>query len=819
MLQFLLVLSALNGVPAQASAARPAAGLHGAITTQNGAVYLPGVVVTVADAATGAAVTEATSDATGQYRIAGLAPGTYTVRAALDGFSDAVKPSVLVAAGRDVELDLDLAIAKVAETVSVQGGRHDIPLEASQALTTANGLALEIGPIRGDNFEALLPILPGVMRSPDGHVSIKGAAATQSSVQVDAANVTDPSTGTLGFDLPNDAVESVEVQTNPYAAEYGRFSSGVTTLNTTHGGSVWSVTPNGFIPRLYRSKDDWWNITGIRSFRPRVALSGPLVTDKVFLFATVLYRYLRTPVPDLPGEQFTRFSEVKTFSRLDVNVSPRNLFNVTVATFPHQADFANLNTFNQSPVSTNMRQGGFNVAATDRVTLSSSRLLESTLAVKRFDVSIFGQGTADMNVAPDGNSGNYFNRQARQSTTYQWVESLTMTVKGRAGEHLIKLGSDLLQVGYDGTSVSSPVNVLGENGTRMERITFGGMTAQQVSSTEAAVLAQDHWRMNDRVLVEIGARVDHDGVLNRTNFTPRIGVVAGLLPEGRMVVRGGIGLFYDRTPLNVGAFESFEPRTVTQYASDGVTVAGPPITFVNRAGSDLKTPYGRIWNIELDHRINDDWSFKVNHLDRTGYNEFIVNPAVGGPTPDILLTTSGRSRYVETEVGARFAHGEHFETTVSYVRSNGHADLNSFDQYFGNARDPIVRLNQYGPVGTDAPNRVVIRGSYLLPWKIQFDPLLDVRNGFPYSAMAEDQSYVGQRNGAGRYPMFASFDFSASRPVKIWKYRATFGVRMFDALGKFNPRDVQQNVASPNFGHFYNGVLRDFQTFIELGRR
>jgi hypothetical protein len=51
-LQFLLVLSALNGVPAQTSAARPAAGLHGAITTQNGAVYLPGVVITVADAAT-----------------------------------------------------------------------------------------------------------------------------------------------------------------------------------------------------------------------------------------------------------------------------------------------------------------------------------------------------------------------------------------------------------------------------------------------------------------------------------------------------------------------------------------------------------------------------------------------------------------------------------------------------------------------------------------------------------------------------------------------------------------------------------------------
>ena len=69
----------------------------------------------------------------------------------------------------------------------------------------------------------------------------------------------------------------------------------------------------------------------------------------------VLYRYFRTPVPDLPGDEYTRFSEVKTFSRLDVNVSPSNLFNVTVATFPQQVDFANLNTFNLAPVSTGMR--------------------------------------------------------------------------------------------------------------------------------------------------------------------------------------------------------------------------------------------------------------------------------------------------------------------------------------------------------------------------------------------------------------------------------------------------------------------------------
>lgn len=793
--------------------------LHGAVTTQHGAVYLPGAVVTVLDPSSGATVAEATSDETGQYRVSDLKPGTYSVRAFLDGFADALKAPVQIIAGRDTELSLDLSIAKLVQSVSVEGHARTMPLEAAPTLTSEGGVALEIGPITGDNFQALLPVLPGVMRSPDGHISIKGGGATQSSVQINAANVTDPSTGNLGFDLPNDAVESVDVQTNPYSAEYGRFSAGVTTLNTTKGGSQWLFTPNGMIPRLYREKNNWWHVTGIRSFRPRIAAGGPLVKDKAFLFENVLYRYFRTPVPDLPGDQSTRFSEVKTFSRLDVNVSPRNQFNVTAATFPQQVDFANLNTFNVTPVSTNVRQGGFNAAAADRLTVSDRTLLETTAAVKRYNVRVLGQGTADMDVTPEGNSGNYFNRQRRNSTTYQLIASLTTTAKGSGpGEHLLKVGADVLQVSYEGTSASSPVNIRRINGTPAARLAFGPMTEQHVSSTELAFVAQDHWRVNDRLLLEVGGRLDRDGVLGRTNLTPRIGGVVGLLPDGKALVRGGIGLFYDRTPLNVGAFESFEPRTITRYAADGVTLLAPPVTYGNRTAAGMRTPYGRIWNVELDERLNQHWSLKVNHLQRYGHHEFIVEPVAALAAPAIVLSTGGESRYVETEVGVRFAHGEHVETTVSYVRSRGTADLNGFDQYFGNARNPIVQPNQYGLINTDAPNRVLLRGNYLLPWNIQFSPLVDIRNGFPYSMMAEDQSYVGARNGAGRYPTFASFDFSASRPVKLWKYRATFGVRLFDSTGRFNPRDVQQNIASRNFGLFFNGVPRDFQTFIELGR-
>ena len=814
-----VVLFAVLACAAHASAQSGV--VRGAVTTAGGSVALPGAAVSVTRQDTHATVARTVTDDRGEFRVSGLAPGTYTVHAALDGFADQDKTAVVADANPDSAVSFDLDIARVSEKVDVTA--PDVRLESSPA-EHVKGSDLLVGPIRGDNFQALLPTVPGVIRGLDGHISINGGTATQSSVQLDAANVTDPSTGNVGFDLPNDAVESVDVQTNPYAAEFGRFSSGVMTLNTTHGGAKWSVTPNGFVPRLYRSQNNWWDIQGIRSFRPRVAISGPLVADKVFFFENILYRYFRIPIIGLRDDESPTTTELKTFTRLDANLSPKNAGTITVATFPQQVQYANLNEFNRKEVSTNFHQSGFNVALSDRATLSEHAFLESTVAVKRYDVQIDGQGILPMGITPDGNIGNYYNRQTRNSMAYQWVESLTTSGRWLTGEHLLKFGTDVLQVGYDGTSASSPVLVYREDGTLIQRIEFGpagpfgSLTRQNASSTEAAAIAQDRWRLNDRLLAEFGGRVDRDGVLGRVNLTPRLGGAFSLVPSGDAIVRGGIGLFYDRTPLNVGAFESFEPRTITTYAADGQTPIGTPVAFVNRADSNLQTPYSRTWNVEYDQRVNRQWSFKLNYVDRAGHNEFIVNPVTATPTPELLLTSSGQSRYREAEVSFRFTANERADTVVSYVRSRAMADLNAYDLFFGNSRNPIINPNQYGPMSTDVPNRVLVRGTYRLPWKLSFEPLLDFHSGFPYSTIAEDQSIIGQQNGAGRFPIFATFDFSVSRPVKIWKYKATLGLRMFDTTDRFNPRDAQRNIASPAFGGFYNPVPFDFQTFVELGR-
>ena len=100
-------------------------------------------------------------------------------------------------AGRRAELDLEIAKSPRAVECARAAAHAQLPLEAGRRCQTlAGGETLEVGPIKGDNFEALLPTLPGILRPQDGHISIKGASPTQSSVQINAANVTDPSTGT-----------------------------------------------------------------------------------------------------------------------------------------------------------------------------------------------------------------------------------------------------------------------------------------------------------------------------------------------------------------------------------------------------------------------------------------------------------------------------------------------------------------------------------------------------------------------------------------------------------------------------------------------
>jgi hypothetical protein len=255
----------------------------------------------------------------------------------------------------------------------------------------------------------------------------------------------------------------------------------------------------------------------------------------------------------------------------------------------------------------------------------------------------------------------------------------------------------------------------------------------------------------------------------------------------------------------VGAFTDFESRVVSRFGSNGALL-GVPVTLANVVTPGLRTPEAITGNVEWNQRFGRRLLFKANYLKRSGSHEYVLepNPSRG----ELQLMSTGTSAYWELEFTGRYLGGERRDLTISYVRSHGVADLNNYDQFYGNLRNPIVRSNENNLIPTDVPNRLLIRGMIGLPGQWDLAPLIEVRSGFPWSAVNEVQDFVGERNRAGRLPSVHTVDFSLSRPWHLFKHRFRAGIKVYNLLGASAERDVQNNLASPNFGHFYNPVPR-----------
>src|SRR5262245_27973671 len=105
------------GLAAPAAAQIGAATLTGRIVDQDGGA-LPGATVTVESLATGLTRT-VVAGAGGEYVIQALPPGTYRLRAELNGFRPLVREGIRLATGETVAVDVRLPVGGVTEAITV----------------------------------------------------------------------------------------------------------------------------------------------------------------------------------------------------------------------------------------------------------------------------------------------------------------------------------------------------------------------------------------------------------------------------------------------------------------------------------------------------------------------------------------------------------------------------------------------------------------------------------------------------------------------------------------------------------------------------
>jgi outer membrane receptor protein involved in Fe transport len=667
-------------------------------------IRIPSVDVALRSVDGNVVVAETTSDALGEVAFPDIPPGRYVVRSTRDGFADNESAPFTVNGGMTERVLVEMRLTFVRESVNVVAPANS-PTESLQPVAVSdllNGAKMDIQPLAGDDFQSLLTVLPSVIRGPEGRLRIKGGAPTTGALQMSSASLNDPSSGDFDLELPSGAVESVEVLSNPFAAEYGRFSTSVTQVRTKRGTNEWIIKPDNLMPGFGKG------FAFVNKFEPRLSISGPLKKDRVLLGQYLQYRFARTEVKSLPGQPQLGLDSFDSFTRIDAVLSSRHSLTGGLIYFPRKITNATMFTFRPPETTPKFTQEGFSAGAVDRLILTAHAVLESTLAMRTFEVDQKTQGELPMIYAPQTQSGSFFNRQERTVKSLQFVEALTFSMDDRWGDHVFKAGLDFQHSRFDGDYFSHEVDAVRLDGSLAERITYSPLlTHPEVSGSEFALFVQDRWRVNDRLNFELGLRSDRDDVVERVNYSPRIGASVSLLPEGRGILRGGFGKFSERTPLNVGAFTQYDAQTVIRFAANG-TPLGPPVTFVHAADSELKTPESIVQTLAWDQRYGRKFFFKAAYLHRTGSHAFIVDPET---TRGVLtLTSTGKSRYWEVEATGRYLASEHRDLSVSYVRSHSTRDLNDYDEFFGNFKNPIIRPNENNLSPTDVPNRLIVRG-------------------------------------------------------------------------------------------------------------
>jgi hypothetical protein len=284
-----------------------------------------------------------------------------------------------------------------------------------------------------------------------------------------------------------------------------------------------------------------------------------------------------------------------------------------------------------------------------------------------------------------------------------------------------------------------------------------------------------------------------------------------LTKDEKTMIKGGVGLFYDRVPLNIAAFPLLPDRTIVNYARTGEILGSVPYT--NTINGGLRNPRSVGWNVELDREITSALTVRAGFQERNTARDFVITPQAEFDHRILSLSNSGRSFYREFQVTGRYKIRRDV-LNVSYVRSKTYGDLNDFNQFFGNAATAVINPDARARLPFDAPNRFLFWGQFETPLKLTITPVLDVHTGFAYSLVDESRTFVGPRDSV-RFPRFNSFDLQVTRPVSLpfphKEIRARVGASVFNLFNHFNPRDVQNDIDSDRFGAFFNGVGRTFR--------
>ena len=299
--------------------------------------------VTIVNSATGASRT-VTVSADGAYRLTQLPVGDYELRVARDGQAKGQPISVNVQLGGTTTVNLggDGSVTNL-DAIQVVGSRviNRVDVRSTESATNVSREEISRLPV-AQSLSSVALLAPGVIAGATSNVSglsFGGSSVAENSIFINGLNVTDFYKRHSFSTAPFAFYREFQIKTGGYSVEFGRATGGVINAVTRSGSNEFDggmeIT---FEPSAWKTRaDDHFYDDGsvnVRSSHDRssftkanVWASGPIVKDKLFLFAMYEQRDSNSGYTNASGNSWSRNESDNGFwgAKMDWNITDDHL--------------------------------------------------------------------------------------------------------------------------------------------------------------------------------------------------------------------------------------------------------------------------------------------------------------------------------------------------------------------------------------------------------------------------------------------------------------------------------------------------------------
>jgi len=793
---------------AQTAASQAGSGiLRGQVTDPSGAAIAKANVVMTPAAISSTPITTQT-DGQGLYEFKGLAAGQYSLTVVAQGFAVYENDNVVITTDQPLRLNVPMTIEVEQEKMQVSDTVPTVDVNPANnaGAIVISGKELEALPDDPDELLTDLQALAGPSAGPNGgQLYIDGFTAGQLP--------------------PKASIREIRINQNPFSSEFDKLGYGRIEIFTKpgtdkfHGQFYVSGNDSAFnSPNPFAGQEP-----GYESTQYSGNISGP-ISKKASFFVNAERRNINDlaavnaidPISLIlsPAAVPTPRRRTNISPRLDYQLTKNNTLTARYQYFRNTQTNDGVGGFSLSSQANNSESTEHTLQISDTQIFGAKIVNETRFQYLR-ETSSQSPLSANpaVNVPGAFNGGGSGGGTGTDHQNHYELQDYTSVIHSN---HTIKFGGRLRVLrdvnsstaGFNGTFSFSSLNApsdpnctppgnpvpcpISYQSAVQQLQSSGSATATQLQITACAVngvfaycnpnatvttldggfYAQDDWRIRSNITLSLGLRFEtQNDIHDHGDWAPRLGIawgVGGRSAPPKVVIRGGLGIFYDRFQSgqilqaerlngvteqqyiinNPTCFtettsavkgEANQPFNPSMIPSCGTATSGTSAIY--QISPRLRAPGTLQSAVSVERQLTKAATLSVTYLNSRGFDQLL---SINANAPDLITllrpnpsagniyqyVSEGNFKQNQLIVNTNVKVGSKIQLFGFYTLNYANSDTSGVSGFASNS----YNISQdYGRASFDTRNRLIVGGSFAFRFALRLSPFMIVNSGSPFN--------------------------------------------------------------------------------------